>query len=127
VDLLAALLEGLGNRRANTSPFVAEQRQQTDSGAAQLPWHINVRGHVERGEDHRKADDQHHARPHNLPRADVEVHARHPDIGNRQRDQAGSNQQPRIHPRPMRIPMMIIIMIANTPEGDRTRPAWVAS
>ena len=48
--------------------------------------------HVERGEDHRQAADHHHPRPDHLPRADVQVHQRHPVVAGRHDEQAPGDQ-----------------------------------
>ena len=55
VELLAAFVNGLGDRSADAAAFVAQQREQTDGGAAQLRRNVEKRGDVERREDHRQA------------------------------------------------------------------------
>ncbi len=40
VKLLAAFENRLSHRRANASPFIAQQRQQSNGGAADFFWNI---------------------------------------------------------------------------------------
>jgi hypothetical protein len=59
---------------------------------------IKKRGDVRRGENHRQPANHHAARPDDLPRADVEVHLRHPVVSNAHDDQSRSYQPARIDP-----------------------------
>ena len=92
VELLAPLLDDLADRHADAAPLVAEQGEQADRRTAQVLRGIAEGGHVDRGEEHRQADDQHHPRPDHVPGADLQVHPRHPVVPGRHDQQAPGDQ-----------------------------------
>jgi hypothetical protein len=91
-------VNGLRDGGADAAPLVAQQREETDRGATQLGRDVEKGGDVKGCEDHRQPADDHAARPDDLPRADVEVHLRHPVISNTHDDQPRGHEPARIGP-----------------------------
>ena len=57
VELVAALLKCLRQRRPYAASLVAQQAQQADSRSAQLYWSVEVGRYIRRGKAYRKAYD----------------------------------------------------------------------
>jgi hypothetical protein len=57
VELVAALLKCLRQRRTYAASLVAQQAQQTDSRSAQLYWNVEIGRYIRRGKAYRKAHD----------------------------------------------------------------------
>src|SRR5262249_21636806 len=74
VKLVTALLHCLRQRRPHAASLVAQQTQQTNRRPTQQRWRIEVGRYIRGGKAYRKSKDQHHARPDDLARADLQVH-----------------------------------------------------
>ena len=90
MELVASLLHRLRHRRPDAAAFVAQQAEQTDRRAAHRQRRIEIGRDIRGRETYRQPHDQHDARPDDLPRADIEVHLRHPVIAGGHRQHAGA-------------------------------------
>src|SRR5262245_12501143 len=73
VKLVTALLQRLRHGRPDAASLVAQQTQQADSRSAQQRWSIEVGRYIRGGKAYGKSNDQHHPRPDDLARADLQV------------------------------------------------------
>ncbi len=78
VELLAPLVNGLRERGAHTAALVAQQREQPHGGPAHDRGDVEKGGDIERREESWRARDHDHARPDDMPGADIERETGHP-------------------------------------------------
>src|SRR5262249_467301 len=73
VKLVTALLHCLRHRRPHAAAFVAQQTQQANSRSTQQRRGLKGGRYSRGGKAYRKSKDQHHSRPDDLARADLQV------------------------------------------------------
>src|SRR5277367_387271 len=80
VEYLAALSDGLAYRSSEATALIAQERKEADGRAAQRKRDIEISGNIQWREDHPQTEYHDHSRPDGLPRGNIQVELRHPEI-----------------------------------------------
>ncbi len=109
-------------RGTDAASLVAQQGEEAYGGSAKLGRDVFEGGHVDRNEEHRQANDQHHPRPDDLSGTDVQIHERHPVVPARHDQEAQGDQPAGVDSPADQAPTAISPIMEKTPDGDCTKP-----